>query len=351
MSRYPFLEYSDKYMTAMTGYYSEATTKRYSRRFKRIDRDLREEFAQGRISSTSPKTMTPEDVMAHLSYRRSLGLSRSEYGHEVTTLTVLFDFVGNPAVREAMRKYPLLKVSNNRDRLPTLTPEEVSRILDGMDAAIESGRYYLIRSYALVAIYLGCGTRTKEVRLMEAKDIDTDEWLVSILHVKGEDSYGHPRIVPVAPEFRRILLEYLLRRANRTTSDYLFASKRSTALCDNQIRNILRVCSEDCGVSFDGRILRRTFGQRLLDSNIDSIESVSVLMGHSTTSTTELYYARRRNDRAIEEARKLWEKKGENEGLVPGKGFEPLTFGFPWKRSVDQNPMSPTLHQAEPPRP
>ena len=35
---------------------------------------------------------------------------------------------------------------------------------------------------------------------------------------------------------------------------------------------------------------------------------------------------------------------------VPRMGFEPMTFGFPWKRSADQNPMSPTLHQAEPPR-
>ncbi len=31
--------------------------------------------------------------------------------------------------------------------------------------------------------------------------------------------------------------------------------------------------------------------------------------------------------------------------MVPGMGLEPMAFGFPWKRSVDQNPMSPTLYQ------
>ena len=35
----------------------------------------------------------------------------------------------------------------------------------------------------------------------------------------------------------------------------------------------------------------------------------------------------------------------ENEEMVPGMGLEPMAFGFPWQRSGDQNPMSPTLYQ------
>lgn len=38
----------------------------------------------------------------------------------------------------------------------------------------------------------------------------------------------------------------------------------------------------DLGIRFDLRQCRRTFGQRYLDRDLD-IESVSVLMGHSTT--------------------------------------------------------------------
>ena len=34
----------------------------------------------------------------------------------------------------------------------------------------------------------------------------------------------------------------------------------------------------------------RSYGQDLLDRGIDSIESVSALMGHSSTRTTERYY-------------------------------------------------------------
>ena len=91
-------------------------------------------------------------------------------------------------------------------------------------------------------------------------------------------------------------------------------------------------------------------------------------MGHSSTKTTELYYARRKNSAAIKAAISTWnisdEKASEglpeegsgseistnagdrknqtsiasslkNGKMVPRMGFEPMTFGFPWKRSVD----------------
>lgn len=38
--------------------------------------------------------------------------------------------------------------------------------------------------------------------------------------------------------------------------------------------------------------LRTTYGQDLLDRNV-SVESVSVMLGHSNTMTTERYYCRR----------------------------------------------------------
>ena len=44
------------------------------------------------------------------------------------------------------------------------------------------------------------------------------------------------------------------------------------------------------------------------DEGVD-IESISVLMGHGSSKTTEKYYARKRNDKAAEEAMKTWELK------------------------------------------
>jgi site-specific recombinase XerD len=57
--------------------------------------------------------------------------------------------------------------------------------------------------------------------------------------------------------------------------------------------------------TFQLRACRRTFGQNLIDQGA-SIESVSVLLGHNTTKTTETYYARKRQDAAIREVKGIW---------------------------------------------
>ena len=319
MSRYPFEEFSNEFMVSVKGIYSDAHHKSLVRRYRRIAIDLRRHYAEGRITTTSPKKMTPEDVKYHLVYRKSLGYTQREYGHELNAFTVLFDYVGNMAVRTCLKKYPMLRAVQDHKRLPTISGEDRSRIMKGMADAAASGDARLIRPYAMLAVFLGCGPRTKELRLMDLKDLDTEEWTLDILHVKGEGRYGSPRTVPVPPEYRSIILAYLSIRPE-TGSPALFPPSRgdSEYLCGNSVRKILSFAMDDCGVRVDPRTLRRSFGQGYLDSGIDSIESVSVLMGHSTTNTTEQYYARRRNSMAIEAARRTWgiQTQSENDSKI-----------------------------------
>ena len=77
----------------------------------------------------------------------------------------------------------------------------------------------------------------------------------------------------------------------------------------NSLRVIKHIVEEDLGIKFDLRQCRRTFGQRYLDKDLD-IESVSVLMGHASTKTTEGFYSRKRLDRAIENAIGTWNDNG-----------------------------------------
>ena len=347
MSRHPFIEWSERYMESMEGYYSPATAKRYAARFRRMNIEFVSHYENGSITTSSPKSMTAEDVAFHLRYRKAKGLSASEYGHEVTQLIVLFDYCENPAVRTCLRKYPLLKPRNKHVRLGSMSPEEYTLIVEGCRSAASSDDYRIVRSFAMLGVFLGCGPRTKELRLIEASDLDTSDWILSIVHVKGEDSYGQPRDVPVPPVFRSVLSSYLRMRPgfNPGRSPALFPPSRgdSKYLSGNSVREILGIALSELGIHTDPRTLRRTFGQAYLDAGIDSIESVSVLMGHNTTQTTELFYARRRNSRAIEEARKTFadplpganpgdegdtkndSQRIENEGTGAGNGLHILS--------------------------
>jgi integrase/recombinase XerD len=186
---------------------------------------------------------------------------------------------------------------------------ERSKTVDPLDFA-------RIRAYTLVLMCINTGTRNKEIRFAEVRDLDTRTWMFEIVHVKGEATYGQPREVPIRPEIRQLILTYLLARQrwvvdNSVKSQALFPSKDSADgfLSGNAIRKIKEVVERDLGIEFDLRECRRTFGQRYLDSDLD-IESVSVLMGHASTKTTESFYSRKRMTKAVESAKRTWDEDG-----------------------------------------
>jgi len=311
------MEFAAEYLDTVRGVRSDDSVRILERRYRRIDRDLRAEYDSGRISTTSPKKMTVEDVRIHLQYRLSLGFTASEYKHELGAFISLFDYVGNPAVRSCIARYPVLRPVSSRDRLPVLTSSEYAAIRHSIGEAVESGDYRRIRSWALFSIILACGLRTKEVRLMPRTDVDVDQWLVTVRHPKGENTYGSLRVVPVHPEFRAVIAAYLdMRDARHGTAGCFLMPLTNTGrdhVTGNSLRDTLRLATLEAGIEADPHKLRRSFGQNLIDSGIDSIETVSVLMGHATTQTTEKYYARRRNDAAIQAAITLWNSAEGNE--------------------------------------
>ena len=76
-------------------------------------------------------------------------------------------------------------------------------------------------------------------------------------------------------------------------------------LSSNGIDEIVNIVCKDLEIKIDARMCRRTFGQKYLDNGLD-IESVSILMGHSSTKTTERFYSRKRLDQAMAQARETW---------------------------------------------
>lgn len=69
-------------------------------------------------------------------------------------------------------------------------------------------------------------------------------------------------------------------------------------------------------VSLDYRACRRTFGQTCVDGGVD-LDSVSILLGHTTTKTTETYYCRKREDVALREVFDVFEPKKLPSAIKP----------------------------------
>ena len=312
MGRYPFGEYATAYMESVRGIYAETTWVTRNRRYKRMERTAIELKEQKRIKTLSPKSMSEEDVKEYILYRKESGVSTEDLGHEVDALRKLLLFAGNNAVDVCLNHNPGLKpVCRNRRRIPAMSDEVYDMIAD-RSRNIDPYDFRRLRAYTLVMLCLNTGTRNKEIRFAEVKDLDTTNWILDIVHVKGEDSYGMRRQVPIAPEIHQLILEYLLARQKwmadfSVNSPALFPSRESDDgfLAGNTIRQIKKVVEDDIGVSFELRQCRRTFGQRNLDKGLD-IESASVLMGHATTNTTERFYSRMKLEKAQNNLKKVW---------------------------------------------
>ena len=308
----------------MKGIHSPVTWDIVSRRYVRMSRDINSHYAQKKISTTSPMTMTVEDIRYHLTYIRSLNHSKSEYQKEVSAFISLFDYCSNMSVRTCLIKYRLLNPSRNSERLPSMPPEDYHFFIQKMNE-INKTDYRRVRAYALVSIMLGCGSRTKEIQFTKVSDVDLDLQVYNIVHVKGEASWGSSRVVPIPPEIVPILKTYLLLRSKKHyTSNYLFTSNNNSVggyLSGNTLRKIAQIVKDDTGLEFNFQKCRRTFGQNYLDADLQ-VESLSVLMGHASTKTTESYYARRRNVKAISDAKKTWNSSNPpNDGV--SKNNEP----------------------------
>jgi site-specific recombinase XerD len=303
MTKYPFMNYVNEFMKRMNGVYALTTWKTAMRRYDRINSDVMILYREGKISSTSPKSMTIDDVREYLTYRRSFDYSGKEYSHDESALKKLFKFAKNDAVEDCLTNYPMLKARKKQSRLPPMDDGTYQKILRNA-SNINQKDHKRVRAYALVLLATRAGTRTKEIRLASIDDLDTKQWMFDVVHVKGEKTYGEPRTVPVHPEIRSILTSYLQLREkyvimNNVNSKALFPSPTSKDgyMSENSLRRIKQIVEADIGETFDFRMLRRTFGQQLVDAGVD-IESVSVAMGHACTVTTERSYARKRSETA-----------------------------------------------------
>lgn len=77
---------------------------------------------------------------------------------------------------------------------------------------IDPTDYPRVCAYTLVLLCLNAGTRNKEIHLANVEDLDIANWVLHIVHVKGEDSYGQTRDVPIPPEIRQLVRIFLLGR-------------------------------------------------------------------------------------------------------------------------------------------
>lgn len=303
--RYPFMAAANQFMKVYTGIYAAGTMPELNRRYRKQAKAFEELYAKGKVTTTNPAKFTADDIMEYAKYLREKGLKPGSISHDMSSLSKLCLYASNnQCVEQARTRYPLLFRYARPGRGDVIERPQFDRIMEFSQRLNERSGLKRIRAYAEVAFALGTGPRSQELRHAKLANLDPELKWIFFDWVKGQGTYGQSRTVPIRPEIVPILSLWLKVRYP-SESEYLFPNNLGGIITENTLTVDRMIVCRDVGFTFDIRKCRRTYGQYLVDEGY-TVDKVAVILGHSSSRTTEYNYARPRNDRVATEIIEKW---------------------------------------------
>ncbi len=299
MSKFTFSQCAESVIREYTGIWNGATYDVNVRALRRVSSTVTYLHSHGKISHLDPHDIDIHDVKAfviHLKNDRKL--SPASIDKELSFFQKVLLSCENDSVRFAREKWPYLVPKASKGRGSVLLQDQIDSIIDEV-----SSMEVQDRSEAMPSIVaLATGARTNEFRNMKVDDIDLSSRIAVIMVPKGMVSYGQKRKVPIRPEFFSLISDW----NSFIGSGYLCPNMMTGGMLSiNALEEDRRHLCDRVGFYFDYRMCRSTYGQMMRDEGIP-IDVVSVLLGHSSSRTTENYYARVRNVSALEMVLSSW---------------------------------------------
>ena len=302
MGRYPLRTAIGEWMNATKDYYSPRTCE--SRTF--ILRTLERLYAKAKKNNpelkNEPRNWGEHEVNALLMEMRMTKLSHNSQVHYIAVLRGLLRFLGNGVLDRMSAKYPMLFPRQEFERKPSLSESDLEKILRTAES-IGGWRGECIR-FAF-STYAYTGLRLSELTQACREDLDTTSWTFRVSHPKGDRSYGLHRVVPIPEPIRPKVQRFLKVREQVLASNGLLETNPLIFAEDTPGKRVVKATiqrwktevSRASGVRFTVHSLRRTYGQNLLNRGVQ-MPTVSLMLGHSSTVTTERHYCRKDADSA-----------------------------------------------------
>jgi len=315
MGRYPFLTSANKLIQETQGYYAQSSYAERSRKLRRINDILADLRSAGRITTTSPKKMAEYDVEGFIAWcKRNLDDSTS--AKYIRYLDEVLRSEGNGAVQKVK--------ALRRGLIPRATMKSIQTIPEADLEVLLCGQYSLedplwdAVGKAALNLYLHTGLRSGELRELRLCDLNIQRLEVRVSHPKGIGKWtSGNETSPIMPGMELLIGAYLQRRAELIRSHgqdpsaveplFPYLNKHGEFIywyqgAWNHLKQHIELAA---GVRFKWKNLRPTFAQRAKDQDAP-IEAVSKCMRHTSTRTTELYYARIRSESAFSQVRQCW---------------------------------------------
>jgi len=318
-SKNPWEEYSAAYLAAIGVFYCSSTKAVMMRGLSRISEAFLELKAEGKVTTTNPKKIRFDDMLAFMAWMRTCpgksgnGIKSSTQDNYFVYLVGLLRWIENPVVQE-MEMSSII-------RLPRREPPEIV-VLSERDLKSLQNRLKAMPGWNgcvarfMTAMYAYSGLRRSELRLASLADLDTKTWTFRVAHQKVQSGWlASNSLTTILPPARRQVHEFLKERKKYLRDNGLgereplvprILRDGSVAYWSDALWGKVKGEAQlRAGIPFQIRQLRSTFAQMCKDRGA-SLEAVSRVLRHRSIVTTELFYARIRPEAAFQELEGLF---------------------------------------------
>lgn len=165
---------------------------------------------------------------------------------------------------------------------PTISPEDVARLLDSCDRTTLIGR----RDFAMMTVIARLGVRSIEVARLELEDLD---WRTGELLIRGKG--GRQDRLPLPTDVGQALVEYLTERPGITGVRRVFLTHRTPRgpIRADLVGDVVQRACQRAGVGHVGpHRLRHALARELLRRGA-GLMAIAQVLRHQDLATTALY--------------------------------------------------------------
>ncbi len=217
-----------------------------------------------------PITLNEIDVRKYLQKLIQQGKSNSYLNLTINSIKFFYEIV-----HEMPNRFYSIERPRKEKQLPkVLSKEEIIKIINNTNN---------IKHKCIVGLLYSSGLRRGELLNLNVTDIDSKRMVVKINNAKGNKD----RISVLSPS---ILKDLQLYYKEYRPKEYLFEGIKGNKYSATSVLKIISTAAQKAGITkkVTPHMLRHSFATHLLENGTD-IRHIQLLLGHSSTKTTEIY--------------------------------------------------------------
>jgi integrase/recombinase XerD len=243
---------------------------RYSEKTIEAYKGLFEEFINF-YNTRKVDEITEAEIIAYMRYLvQERGISASYQNQSINAIKFYYE-----KVLGGSRKFYQLERPQKEDKLPTvLSVEEIQKMI---------GSISNLKHKTMTMLCYSAGLRLSEIINLKIKDIDSERMQIAVRGGKGKKDRYTLLSEKLLPLLRKYFLEF-------KPAEYLFEGINGGQYAERSFQNVVKEAAFKAQIKKTVTVhtLRHSFATHLMENGTD-LRYIQVLLGHSSSKTTEIY--------------------------------------------------------------